>query len=187
MTKEETKKLVEQVQEGQVESFAKLYDFYLPKIYRFIYYQVQHQQDAEDLTSLTFTKAINKILDFKNDTGDFSAWLYQIARHSTTDHWRTKKNTFDLDTALNQIGENQNLEQIDNKQLLEKVFKQLENLKPKQKEIIILRLWQELSFQEISKILNKSEASCKMYFSRSIKNLRQSLNILLLIFINLIH
>ncbi|MCB9802394.1 sigma-70 family RNA polymerase sigma factor [Candidatus Nomurabacteria bacterium] len=187
MTNQEALELVNQTQDGEVESFARLYDYYFPKIYQFIYYQVRHRESSEDLTSLTFTKALEKINSFKTKDGLFSAWLYRIARNTVTDHWRTKKEDLELKIAMDKISQEQTEKNLDQKQLLEKVSRQLNLLKSKQKEIIIMRLWQELSYQEISQILNKSEASCKMYFSRSIKILRESLSAWLLLFINFIN
>ncbi len=187
MTKEESSSLVTLCQNGKQQAFAELYEYYLPKIYSFIYYQVKHRETAEDLTSLTFSKALNKIKHFKHSDSNFSAWLYRIARNTITDHWRTNKTTYELSMAYEKNDHNEMENILDVKQKLIEVKKHLEKLKPEQKEIIIMRLWQELSYEEISLILNKSEASCKMSFSRSLKQLQQNLTIYLFIFINLIN
>ncbi len=187
MTKEELLILAQLCQKGDTDAFAKLYEYFLPKIYSFIYYQVKHRETAEDLTSLAFSKALDKIKQFKNREANFSAWLYQIARHTVTDHWRTNKITYELNMDQAQDFQNALSSDFDTKEKLKQVEEKLDKLKPEQKEIIIMRLWQELSYEEISFILNKSEASCKMSFSRSIKHLRQSLALYLFIFINLIH
>jgi len=59
---------------------------------------------------------------------------------------------------------------------------EIESLKPylaklssEQRDILMLRLWEEKSYKEIAEVLGKSEASCKMAFSRSIKTLRKQM------------
>lgn len=187
MTKEELLALTQLCQNGDTQAFGELYEYFLPKIYPFIYYQVKHRETAEDLTSLTFSKALDKIKQFKKHEANFSAWLYQIARNTVTDHWRTNKITYEIDMAQTQSTQTEVSREFDAKQKLNQVEEKLEKLNPEQKEIIIMRLWQELSYEEISQILNKSEASCKMSFSRSIKQLRQNLALYILLFINLIY
>jgi len=59
----------------------------------------------------------------------------------------------------------------------------LKILNYKQREIVIMRVWQEMSYQEISQILGKSEASCKMAFSRGIGKIRENLGDLLLLLV----
>lgn len=187
MTKEESLSLITLCQNGDLQAFAKLYEYFLPKIYSFIYYQVKHRETAEDLTSLTFSKALDKIKQIKSSDANFSAWLYRIARNTVTDHWRTNKTTYELSMAYEKNDQSELENTLDVKQKLKQVEENLDKLKPEQKEIIIMRLWQELSYKEISLILNKSEASCKMSLSRSLRQLQQNLTIYLLILINLIN
>ncbi|MCL5795523.1 MAG: sigma-70 family RNA polymerase sigma factor, partial [Patescibacteria group bacterium] len=69
---------------------------------------------------------------------------------------------------------------------MERVEQYLKQLPSEQREIVIMRVWNEMSYQEIAEVLNKSEASCKMLFSRTINKLRSSLplTIYILILIN---
>ena len=69
-------------------AFAELYDFYLQRIYGFIYRRVQDRCVAEDLTSMTFQKALENVRrdDFRNDS--FGGWLYRVASNVVIDHVR---------------------------------------------------------------------------------------------------
>lgn len=168
-------------QQGNLENFVQLYDKYIKRIYDFIYFKTTHKETAEDLTSLTFIKALEKIKTFNADKGTFSAWLYQIARNTVIDFYRTKKEAIDIDDVWDLAG-NENIERdIDAKAKLQAIEKYLAKLKSEQREIIIMRIWSELTYAEIAEVLGKSEASCKMSFSRAIAVLRKEMPLELLI------
>lgn len=173
------KELILKFQSGDSGAFASLYDLYFDKIYRFIFYKVGHKENAEDLCSQTFTKAIENIKQLKTDQLYFSAWLYKIARNTVIDYHRSKKENLELAQDIYQ--ENYMEEKISAKIDWEKISAKIENLPEEKKEMITMRLWDNLSYKEISQILGKSEASIKMSFSRTIKQLRESLVVLFII------
>ena len=65
----------------------ELYDAYVEQIYRFIYHKVGNRQDAEDITSHVFMKAVHS-LDLTQDRLSMLGWLYRVARTAISDHWR---------------------------------------------------------------------------------------------------
>jgi RNA polymerase sigma-70 factor, ECF subfamily len=164
-------------QAGKTEEFGRLYDAYIRKIYDFIYYKTTHKETAEDLTSLTFMKALEKIGSFSPAKGSFKSWLYQIARHSVIDHYRTKKKAANVDDIWDLSGDEDLERDLDAKTKLTEVEKYLHKLKGEQRDIIIMRVWQEMSYAEIAGVLGKSEASCKMAYSRAIALLRQNITL----------
>jgi RNA polymerase sigma-70 factor (ECF subfamily) len=163
---------VKQCQEGDPESFGVLYDRYLDKIYRFVYYKVYAKEVAEDITSEVFQKALEKIKSFDASKGTFSAWLYRIARNSVIDHYRKGKDDVSIEDTFDVGFDERTPETLDAIAALSKVSEYLETLTAKQREIIVLRVWEELSYQEIAAITGGSEDSVKMAFSRSIRELR---------------
>lgn len=165
--------------------FSQLYDKYFPKIYRFVYYRVSHRETAEDLVSQIFTKALEKIDKFKDDQSRFSAWIYKIANNTVIDHYRTRRDYQDISEHTDLYHEENIIDKMDNKELLNKVARALSNLTPEQKNIVIMRVWDELSYEKIAEIVGKSTAACKMSFSRSVKYLRSTLLIILLTLISL--
>ncbi len=178
--------LVKQCQKGEVDAFASLYDIYAEKIYNFIYFRVSHRETAEDLTSLVFTKALEGIDNFNIELGYFSAWIYRIARNTVIDFYRTKKNNQDLDDEI--TDENDLEYDIDIKCSLDNVKKQINRLTREQKDILVMRIWDGLSYEEISKIVGKSEANCKVITSRALATIRRSstLTFLFLIFVQIL-
>ncbi len=178
------KEIIKKCQDGEMENFTFLYDAYIDKIYRFIYYKTSHREIAEDLTSKTFFKAIKNIRSLKADELYFSAWIFTIARNTVVDYYRSKKSDIDINDLWDLGDESDILLDIDNKNKVIEVKKYLSSLKKKQREIMILRIWQEMPYKEIAEIMDESEANCKMIFSRTISKLRSELPLILLLLIN---
>lgn len=167
--------LIARVQNGENQAFGRLYDAYIRKIYDFVYFKTLHKETAEDLTSQTFLKALNSIKDYKEEKGAFSSWLYRIAQNTVYDHYRTYKSSSNIEDAWDLPGDENVQADVADKLQLEEVGKYLSLLKPVQRDIIIMRVWQQLSYKEIAEIVGKGEGNCKMIFSRGIKKLRKSM------------
>ncbi|MBI5531051.1 MAG: sigma-70 family RNA polymerase sigma factor [Candidatus Doudnabacteria bacterium] len=165
--------IIAECQAGQLEQFAVLYDAYVRKIYDFIFYRTMHKETAEDLTSLTFTKALERINTYQANKGSFSAWLYQIARNTLIDNYKNHKPTAAVE-ELENFASGENLEQQTEARLnLEKVKNFLQTLDEEKREIVTMRVWDGLSYKEIGDILGKSESSCKMSFLRIMEKLNK--------------
>ncbi len=158
-----------------MESFDSIYEEYLPKIYRYIYHRTGHKQLAEDLTSTTFLKVIKNLDTFDASKSSLSTWLYTVARNTMIDHMRTNKPTFDLEVA-DDIASGENVEQKTEFNLQIKVVRgALGKLSEAQREVLIMRVWDELSHQEIAEVLGISEANSKMTFSRAMASLKEAI------------
>ena len=174
------RQIIKQCQKGNLEEFEKLYNLYFEKIYRFIYWRTSHRETAEDLTSQTFIKALEKISTFNQNLGTFSAWIFRIARNKTIDYYRRKKAELDIDRIWDLSSRENIAQDFQTKEKLKEAAQYLAQLKPKHREIIIMRVWDGLSYKEISQIVGKSEANCRMIFSRTIRKLRKEIALLLL-------
>ncbi|MFH1790000.1 MAG: sigma-70 family RNA polymerase sigma factor [bacterium] len=163
------------------EAFAKLYDHFIERIYRFVYFKVSKHEEAEDITSEVFLKAWNYINE-GNKVDSFSGLLYKIARNSIIDLYRSKSNKFEVGIdnadAIRQLSsENEKgseiQDQVDDKMQIEKIIKALHNLKQEYREIITLRYIDELRISEIAHITGKSQVSVRVTLFRSIKKLKE--------------
>jgi len=164
--------LVHSYKTGDSTAFDQLYIRHLKGVYAFIFYRVMDKMTAEDITSQTFIKALEHIGSYDSDKGAFSTWLYRIARNTLLDHFRTTRPTKNIDDVWDLAAdENPFLDasaSLDARQVRD-VLNQL----PKDKrDLVIMRLWDGLSYKEIADLTSKSEASCKMMFSRTVADLR---------------
>ena len=167
--------IIAQCKKGDLSQFGKLYDKYAQQIYRFIVFKTCNRESAEDLTSITFMKALEGIKGFNPDKASFKTWLYQIARNTTIDHFRSNRETVDLEDAWGVQSVTDVAKETEQKLQLEHVEKYMAQLKPDQREIILLRVWGGHSFAEISEITGKTEAASKMMFKRSMDTLLDDL------------
>ena len=167
--------LVASFQAGRTEDFGLLYDKYVRKIYDYIYFKTHHREIAEDLCSKTFIKCLENLKNYQAAKGSFSSWLYRIATNTVIDHYRTQKNHANIEDAWDFDSGEDLLKDVENKDKFAEVEKLLKQLKPEQRDIVMLRIWSGLSYKEIAEISGKSEDNCKMIFSRAIGSLRSEL------------
>lgn len=180
---QEELKWVADCQAGNMDSFVLLYDAYAEKIYKFLFFRTLHKELAEDITSQTFIKALEKINTFHADRGTFQSWVYQIARNLLIDEFRRRKPTENLDAHEN-LRSDTDLQAETQAQLdKETLQKLLAELPDESQELVTMRMWDELSYIEIAAITGKTEGSLKMQFSRIISKLQQHAALLTLILI----
>lgn len=175
--------IIKDCQKGNSEAFGLLYEKYINKIYNFIYYKTFSRENTEDLVSKTFFKALRNLEDFKGE--NFSAWLYRIARNNVIDHYRTQKKDISLEEIWEMSDDINREDNFDTKEKLEEVKKIIKDMKANQKEIILMRVWDGLSYREIADILGKSEASCKMMFCRATRELKDQMPLLIILLLSL--
>ncbi len=179
-------KLVKNCQDIDMKYFWKLYDKYIDSIYKFIYLKTSNKEVAEDITSDVFYKALNSIEKFDVKEGSsFKAWIYTIAWNKVKDHYKTNKVDVSMEEYMD-VWKNEDIwTQIDDKEKVQEVFDFLQTLKDEHKEVIVLRIWNDLNYNEISEITWKSVDNCKKIVSRGLKTISANF-VLVLIFIILL-
>ena len=159
--------------------FSKIYDKYIDKIYRFIFFKVNSQDIAQDLTSETFLKSWEVFKQNKNPgIKNIQAFLYKTAKNLIIDHYREKGKVQFVSLENNPlIDQEQNLEEkaILNSEV-NNIRKAIFNLKEDYQNVIIWRYLDGLSISEISKLLGRSEQATRVLLHRSLESLRQKLN-----------
>lgn len=178
--------IIRQCQNGDWSNFHELYACYIDRIYRFMYHRVSHKETAEDLTSAVFVKLVDNIGKYKEDNGYFPAWLFTIARNLLIDHYRVHKATIGLEEIPDIPTQNNVENELDKTIDLGEIRSKLPILPQLQREILTLRVWDELSHKEIGEILNISEANSKVAFSRAIVRLKKEISLVSLIILLLI-
>lgn len=173
-----------------IDAFGNLYESHVAKIYRFLYYKSFDQALAEDLTQETFFKALKKIDTFRGETvAEFSSWLFTIAHHTSIDHFRASSYHDELDDSLEVAAVNSDFaKEVDERIKLSEVVQYLDTFSSEQKEILIMRIWDDLSYAEISAITGKTTDNCKKIVSRLLTNIQANIvyGVLFVFFLNYI-
>jgi RNA polymerase sigma factor (sigma-70 family) len=151
-------KLVSNYINGSEQSFEVLVKRHKQRVYNFIFSKVLDRDTTEDIFQDTFIKVINTLKKGKyNEEGKFLPWVMRIAHNLVIDHFRktkripTFKNTdeFDIFSVLGD-GELNAEKQMIKEQILSDVRKLVEELPDDQKEVLIMRMYKDMSFKEIS-------------------------------------
>lgn len=172
MTNEDISRLIELAKEGDKDAFGKIYQTFLGKIYRFIYFSVRDKSLAEDLTQNTFIKAWKALPSFTEKKASFQTFLFTIARNTVIDYTRKKKNV-SLELIEN-IESHENIEELTfQKEEKEMVTRALSKLDYFEKHIVILRFFEEMSFAEIGEIVDKKEGAVRVHIHRILKKLKE--------------
>ncbi len=168
------------------ENFAKIYNDYIDKIYRFIFLKVNSQEEAQDLTSETFLKVWRQF-DNPQPTSqsieNIQAFLYKTAGNLVIDFYRQKpkreiplensKIEFIEQKSANQFSPSFAIQEVSPE--MEEIQKGLKNIKKGYSDVIILRYLNDLSVPEISQILDKSQGAVRVMLSRALKDLKNNL------------
>ncbi len=173
--------IIAQIQGGNMDQFVILYDRYIEKIYKFVYYRTLHRELAEDITSQAFMKAMDRLSTFDSSKGTFQAWLYQIARNVMIDEFRRRVPLDNIDEHED-LASRENVESdVDRTLNSARLRGLIDQLPEESQELVTMRLWNELSYAEIAEITGKTEGSLKMQFSRIVGRLQQAVQVLILI------
>ena len=171
------RQLVLQAQDGNTEAFGQLYDAYMERIYRFVYFRVEDQQTAEDITSQVFLKAWSNLDRFSFNRTPYLAWLYTIAHNAVIDHYRTRKVTTALDDVqLSQPDHSEAVENdIDLTAEMQSVKTALQALTDDQQKVLTLKFIEGMSNNEIAHQLGKREGAIRALQMRGLQALAKQL------------
>ena len=177
MPLENERHLVLQAQAGHSEAFGQLYDAYMERIYRFVYFRVEDQQTAEDITSQVFLKAWSNLDRFQFSRTPYLAWLYTIAHNAVIDHYRTRKVTTALDDVqLSQPDHSEVVEnEIDLTVEMQSVKSALQTLTDDQQKVLTLKFIEGMSNNEIARQLGKREGAIRALQMRGLQALAKQL------------
>ncbi len=166
---------IEKAKQGDQAAFTFLLDRYWNEVYGFMFKRTNNEADTEDVVIETFAKAFDKISVY-NPQYQFNTWLIAIAKNVHIDMLRKRKSSLFItdeedrqaynipDSALSAEDE------LIRKQNLSKLLACIKQLKPHYQEVIQLRYFQELSYQEIADELGEPLSNVKIKLLRA-KNL----------------
>jgi RNA polymerase sigma-70 factor (ECF subfamily) len=171
----ELKDAIKKAKENDQIAFNFLLDTFWNDVYGFQLKRTANENDAEDITIQTFAKAFDKI-DTYDENYKFSTWLIAISKNIHIDLVRKQKKSIrntskdDDDHFFDIIDDSPTPEdKIITEQNLAQLLRDIKKLKPHYQEIINLRYFQELSYNEISEELNEPMTNVKVKLLRAKK------------------
>jgi RNA polymerase sigma-70 factor (ECF subfamily) len=177
-TIDKEKELLLKVADGDKEAFGQLYDFYAPKVFRFVRLKVRSQALAEDLSSESFLR----IWEYLQEQGkaveeSFQALLYKIARNLIADHYKRKSSQelFISDDFKNFLAKQPGQDQIGLKEEAEEIYTALVKMKEEYQTVLIWYYIDELSVSEIAEIMGKSQGAIRVLIHRALRSLKKHL------------
>jgi RNA polymerase sigma-70 factor (ECF subfamily) len=164
----DVRRLVGELQKGNREAFKTIYEGYGSRIYNFLYRLLGSKQEAEDATQQTFLMAFQRIGTLRNPDV-LEPWIYRIARNEVYQKFRRKPVDSLDDHAPGIFADRLKDERLQglpeqallNKELREVLQAVLEGLPLKLREVFILAVVEEMSYQDISEIVGRSLLSVK--------------------------
>jgi len=172
-------KLVVRALEGEQSAYAELMERYRESIYYMLLKMVNNTDDADDLTIEAFGKAFKRLSQY-HPSYAFSTWMFKIASNNCIDFIRKerKKRTMSIDTGItNDDGESVTFdlesdgrdpeEELIRDQKIETMREVVMKLKPRYRELVILRYFKEYSYDEIAQELDLPLGTVKAQLFRA--------------------
>jgi len=174
--------LVKKVQAGDNDIFGELVRKYQQQIYDKAYSFTHNVEDAYDLSQEIFLKAFKAIHTFRGNSA-FYTWLYQIAQNAGIDYIRKKKRKnlilFDNTTLTNRFKNKlqvQPIYQVEKDEINEQIKKAVNKLPKRQKQVFVLRYYENLNLKEIAEKLGLKVGSVKAHHFNAVRKLRKLLS-----------
>ena len=165
----EIKKQIEKAKNGDQIAFTFLLDYYWNEVYGFMLKRTENETDTDDITIETFAKAFDKISTY-NPEFQFNTWLIAIAKNVHIDLLRKKKSSLFVEITDEEDYQAYNVadttptaeDELITEQNLSQLLQYIKELKPHYQEVIQLRYFQEMTYQEISNKIEEPLSNVKI-------------------------
>ncbi len=163
------------VRQAKVEAraFGALYDRYVDAVYGYCYRRLQNHHDAEDATAATFGNALQGLQTYVWTGAPFGAWLFRIAASRVADLRRAKARTLPLDCWTETPPEEDiSLDGMIEREEHNELWRLVESLPLGYRRVLVLRFGQDLTNEQVARILNRSQTATKQLVYRALQMLR---------------
>ena len=168
---EDERRLIAAAQEDP-SRFAELYERNFERVYAYVVRRVRSREEAEDVTSEVFQRALANLRRFEWRGAPFAAWLYRLAAHAVSDRLRQAGRETGLPTSAEELEDPVARRQVEERATL---FRLVSQLSGDQQRVVMLRFVEQKSIREIALELGRSEGAIKQLQFRAVENLRARL------------
>ncbi len=161
---------------GRREAFDLIVERHRRAVYQLCYRFVGNHEDASDLAQDVFVRAFKGLGKFKGDSS-LSTWLYRVGVNTCLNRVAIKKPSTEPIDASPRVDERapDPLDLVMRDERAVVVRRAIEQLPPKQRATLVLRVYQELSHEEIARVLGSSVGAVKANFFHALGNLKRLL------------
>ena len=171
-------RLITACQEGDRDAFRRLYDAYQSQVYSTaLYFMSGNTAAAEDITQDVFVKLFSRIRQFRNEAA-FSTWLHRMVVNTCMDELRKKKRLVDSEEIeIFDTGDGQPDfdEELMRSETIAEVQRALDEMSPKLRMPILMKYFQDLSYDDMAKTLDCSMGTIASRLNRGHKILARKL------------
>jgi len=176
---EEEKELIRKAKQGNLYSFEILVKRHQKNIYRLAFRMTKDHDSADDMAQETFVKAFISIGSFKEEY-KFYPWISRICMNLCINYLKRKKFTLSESELSPQKLENQNtvsdpMNEMIKDEIMDRIDSSIESLPPPFKAVLILKVYEDLSYKQIAKTLNISVGTVMSRLFRARERLQKSL------------
>ena len=158
-------------------AFGELYDLFVERVYRYLYFRTGSHPEAEDLTEQVFLKAWEAIGRYRWQGRPFLAWLYRLAHNAHIDHVRSQKPTISLNSDERPLELPSSAAAVELSRALDAdlLAHALGELTPDQQQVIVMKFLEGLDNEQIAQSMAKREGAIRALQMRALMSLRRVL------------
>jgi RNA polymerase sigma-70 factor, ECF subfamily len=168
--------LLKEAQQGNPDAFGALYACYAPRIFRFLYAQLDDRLDAEDLTEEVFLKTWQALPNYRSRGAPFSAFLYRIAANTLVSHLRVKSrpnghlslNEREYEDTIPDLADH-----FSSKAEHSQLRQSISQLKREYQTVLVARFISDLTTEETAQMMGKSSGAVRVLQHRALAALRK--------------
>jgi len=168
--------LVVQAVKGDSDAFGVLYIRYMDPIYRYIFFRIGEELEAEDLTEEVFVRAWEALPSYQIGEYPFTSWLYRIAHNLIIDYHRKRKTEKVVDLDLYHSSGQSHEDRLVAKQDAARLADAIQLLDDEEQQVLILRFIEGLSHREVALAIGKSEGASRIIQHRAVTALYKYLS-----------
>lgn len=151
----------------------EIFNEYHKKIENYVWGKVNDKHLAEDLTSVIFLKIYEKLDSFDQEKASISTWIYTIANNTVIDYFRTRKVYEEVPEEISDLSEVD--EAVLREEQLEELADALLKIPERERDLLVLRYYHNLTLKEIAIKMGMSYANVKIVHGKALTHMREIL------------
>lgn len=167
--------LIQEFRNGRTEAFAQLVKKYSRPLTLTIFRMIRDAEEAKDISQMAFLKAYEGLPRFVM-ASSFKTWLYAIALNAVRDYLRKRRPVQIADAVDTLVDPADPIpDRYDRERNLSRIREAVESLPPKQRMTLQLRVYEDMDYEEIARVLGGTAGSARVNFYQAAKTLREKL------------